>query len=232
MWHRANSLGYPVFGEVTKDLSNACTRPGWNPQPLYADDDFTLPQLKNVWQFSHEPRSGFWETGNGAYVIRTDKTSRTLEFARNTLTQRTLLPGCTAEITVNAEAVLPGDVAGLCLLIGSYGLIGLAREEEGYTLVMKARKPREKEEQEYARIPWDKKEARLRASVRFAGHEGLVRFEYRKGAEWEQLGPEHAMSFALDHFTGCRFGLFLYATKQSGGAASFSCFTYRPLNTD
>ncbi len=223
-----NKHGYPVFGEASHEISNASARPGWTAQPLYADDEFTSPALKNVWQFNHEPREGCWETGNGAYVIRTDKISRTLEFARNTLTQRTVLPGCTAEVTVNAENLKTGDTAGLCLLIGSYGLIGLERNADGYALVMKARKPREKEEQEYARIPWDKKGARLRAVVRFAGHEGKVRFEYLDGSEWQPLGPEHTMAFALDHFTGCRFGLFLYSTKETGGEAAFGRFTYRP----
>ncbi len=225
-----NRFGYPVFGEAEQDISNLCTRPGWAAQPLYADDDFTSPALKNVWQFNHEPREGCWETGNGAYVIRTDKISRTVEFARNTLTQRTVLPGCTAEVTVNAESLQAGDVAGLCLLIGSYGLIGIERNEEGYALVMKARKPREREEQEYARIPWNQAEVRLRAAVRFPGLEGRVCFEYLDASVWKPLGPEHTMAFALDHFTGCRFGLFLYSTRESGGRAAFSRFTYRPAD--
>ena len=223
-----NRFGYPVFGEAAHEVSNACIRPGWTARPLYADDDFTSPALKNVWQFSHEPRSGCWETGNGAYTIRTDKVSRTMEFARNTLTQRTVLPGCAAEVNVNAEGTRSGDVAGLCLLIGSYGLIGIERNAGGYALVMKARKPGETEEREYARIPWGQKEVRLRADVRFAGLEGFVQFAYQDGPEWKPLGPEHAMAFRLDHFTGCRFGLFLYATETPGGAASFSRFRYLP----
>ena len=93
---------------------------------------------------------------------------------------------------------------------------------------MKARKPREEEEREYARIPWDRKEARLRASVRFAGPEGHVRFEYLEDQGWKPLGPVHTVTFALDHFTGARFGLFLYSTEETGGTASFSRFTYRP----
>ena len=222
-----NRFGYPVFGEAAHEISNISTLPGWTPEPLFADDDFTSPALKKVWQFSHEPREGCWETGKGAYVIRTDKLSRTVEFARNTLTQRTILPGCTAEVTVNAEAVRSGDTAGLCLLIGSYGLVGLARDADGYALVMKARRPREKEELEYARIPWDRTEARLRASVRFSGQEGLVQFAYREGGLWKPLGPVHTAAFALDHFTGARFGLFLYAAEETGGEASFSRFRYR-----
>ena len=224
-----NRFGYPVFGRVTREISNTCTRPGWAAEPLYADDDFTQPGLKNVWQFSHEPAEGCWKTGSGAYVIRTDKISRTVEFARNTLTQRTLLPGCTAEVTVNTVRLRPGDVAGLCLLIGSYGLIGVNRDREQYSLVMKARKPGETEEKEYARIPWHQEETRLRASVRFAGDKGHVQFEYQEGADWKPLGPVHIMAYALDHFTGCRFGLFLCAAEETGGSAAFSRFTYRPL---
>ena len=223
-----NRFGYPVFGEAVHEISNVSTRPGWIAQPLYADDDFTSPVLKNVWQFNHEPGEGCWETGKGAYIIRTDKVSRTVEFARNTLTQRTVLPGCAAEVTLNTDGLRTGDVAGLCLLIGSYGLIGIERDETGNYLVMKARKPRKKEEQEHARIPWNKKEVRLRARVRFVGLEGRVCFEYLDKLVWKPLGPEHTMVFALDHFTGCRFGLFLYSRENIGGEAAFSRFTYRP----
>ena len=219
-----NRFGYPVYGEVTRDISNESTRPDWTAAPLMADEDFTGAQLNPLWQFNHEPREGCWETGNGAYRIRTDKISRTVEHARNTLTQRTALPGCAAEVTVDAEDLREGDVAGLCLLIGSYGLIGLTREKDGLFLVMKAREPRQKEEKEHARIPWHEKTARLRAEVSFEGPEGIVRFFRKEGETWKMLGPAHTMRFALDHFTGCRFGLFLYATKETGGSAAFRNF--------
>jgi len=228
-----NRHGYPVFGDVTKEIRNESTAPGWTAKPLWTDDDFDTPRLKDAWQFSHEPREGCWETGNGCYRIRTDKISRTVEFARNTLTQRTMLPACAAEVTVDAEDLREGDTAGLCLLIGSYGLIGVTREADGYYLVMRAREPRErgsreeKEEKELARIPLNEKTARLRAEVRFEGFRGEVLFYRLKGEAWESLGPVHTMMFALDHFTGCRFGLYLYSAKETGGSAAFSEFRYK-----
>ena len=221
-----NRFGYPVFEKVPKEIRNGSARPGWQAGPLVTDDDFTGAKLKSAWQFNHEPREGFWKTGNGAYVIRTDKTSRTMEFARNTITQRTVLPACSAEVSVDGSGMKAGDVAGLCLLIGSYGLIGITREADGFALVMKAREPREKEEKELARIPWNEKTARLRAEVAFEGMKGIVRFFFRKGEEWSPLGPAHTMAFALDHFTGCRFGLFLYAQQEAGGSAAFREFRY------
>ena len=108
-------------------------------------------------------------------------------------------------------------------LILKNNLVGLdvdkrAAQLASFALVMKARKPGEKEELEYARIPWDRKETRLRAAVRFPGLKGEVQFSYQDGAEWKPLGPVHTMAFALDHFTGCRFGLFLYAAEETGGS--------------
>ena len=40
------------------------------------------------------------------------------------------------------------------------------------------------------------------------------------------IGPAHKLHFGLDHFVGCRFGLFLYSTKTTGGDARFSDFEY------
>ena len=133
---------------------------------------------------------------------------------------------CGAEVTVDAEKIREGDVAGLCLLIGSYGLAGITREEDGYFLVMKARKPGEKEEQEYARIPWHEKTARLRAEVKFEGMKGIVRFFFLNGEAWEPIGPAHETQFRLDQFVGCRFGLYLYATRETGGSAGFGAFRF------
>ena len=221
-----NRFGYPVFGKVRPDQPGASPGQDGSCEPLYANDDFTGAALKPVWQFNHEPAAGLWETGNGCYRITTDKLSRTVEQARNTLTQRTRLPACAAEVTVDGSDLREGDTAGLCLLIGSYGLIGLTREADGFALTVRARKPGEKEERETARVPVPGPAARLKAAVQFDGGEGTVWFFRRQDGEWEPLGEPHRMRFSLDHFTGCRFGLFLYATKETGGSAGFSRFVY------
>ncbi|MBR6102503.1 MAG: hypothetical protein IKP95_08755 [Ruminococcus sp.] len=40
------------------------------------------------------------------------------------------------------------------------------------------------------------------------------------------VGTPHRFAFTLDHFTGARFGLFMYSTEQTGGRASFMDFVY------
>ena len=56
-----------------------------------------------------------------------------------------------------------------------------------------------------------------------------VSFAYHVGSGWIPLGPVHKMHYRLDHFTGYRFGLFVYSTLQTGGTAEFRDFIYRPL---
>ena len=127
---------------------------------------------------------------------------------------------------MNAADIREGDTAGLCLLIGSYGLIGITKERGRYFLVMRAHEGGKGADSELARVPYDTAEVRFRAEVRFEGSVGEVRFFCGKNGEWEPLGDVHRMSFTLDHFVGCRFGLYLYAAKETGGSASFSAFEY------
>ena len=68
-----------------------------------------------------------------------------------------------------------------------------------------------------------------RAEVRFAEGKGEVRYSLQDGNDWKQLGDSYTMVFTLDHFTGCRFGLFLYSTRETGGYADFSDFRYTAL---
>ena len=227
-----NRHGYPVFGKVTKEVCNESTHPDHRYGPLYGNDDFTESggwnscyHVKPFWQFNHEPAKGYWAYGEGKYSIRTDKISRTIEFARNTLTQRTVMPRCAAEITIDVAEIQDGDVAGMCMLTGTYALIGITLRDGKNELVMKGRKAGEKEENEYARIPFDGHIVRFRAEVLF-GERDEVRFLWKKDSVWEQLGPVHPMRFTLDHFCGCRFGLYLYATRKTGGVAVFRDFIY------
>ncbi len=68
---------------------------------------------------------------------------------------------------------------------------------------------------------------RFRVEVNFTNMKDEAKFLFKNGKEWKQLGPVHKLHFGLDHFTGCRFGLFLYATKEIGGKAGFQNFVYK-----
>lgn len=225
-----NEFGYPIFGSPEKNISNESTRPGYYYESLCLSDDFTEPTLSKVWQWNHEPHNGLWQTGGGYYSITTDKVSPTVEYARNTLTQRTILPGCTAEVTVHAEDINDGDTAGLCLLIGSYGLIGITKENGEYYIVMRTKEKDTDTEQ--ARTALNGTSARLRAEVKFIDSVGEVRFYWQNGNEWQPLGKVHQMHFTLEHFVGCRFGLYCYSAKIIGGTAKFGKFVYKMTTSE
>lgn len=76
---------------------------------------------------------------------------------------------------------------------------------------------------------------RLRAVYDFTDCKDEVTFFYRDAdmpeSEWRPLGTAHRMVFKMDHFTGCRIGLFLYSTKETGGIADFYDFAYSTPNT-
>ena len=42
-----------------------------------------------------------------------------------------------------------------------------------------------------------------------------------------KIGKNQKLVYKLDHFTGARFGLFVYSTKETGGSAGFSNFIYK-----
>ena len=66
------------------------------------------------------------------------------------------------------------------------------------------------------------------APIEIAGERLGTLFFYKTDAQTEftKLGETHKLFFKLDHFVGCRFGLFLFSTKETGGVAEFSKFRY------
>ena len=44
---------------------------------------------------------------------------------------------------------------------------------------------------------------------------------------FRQIGTPHRLKFRLDHFTGCRFALSCFSTKESGGTAVFRDFVLK-----
>ena len=225
-----NRFGFPVFGNVSSELSGVSSGEKNDIHPLYDSDEFgpvqTSTGLKPCWQFNHEPLAEGYETGKGYYRIITRKKSDTMESARNTITQRTVIPGCAAEVTVDVSRIRDGDTAGLCMLTGTYGLIGITRCGEQYDVVVRGRETGKGEEKEYARVAVDDPVIRLRAEAILESLRDEVRFLWEHDGKWEQIGPVHRMRFTLDHFCGCRFGLFLYSQKEPGGQADFSRFEY------
>ncbi len=239
---------FPVFGidgKVPHQIEMKSTRPEHIYEPIVDSDDFCYTpdetgkvHLKNVWQWNHIPAEVLWSVTDkpGALRISTGKLSHNVGQAVNTLTQRMRGPISEASVTVDGSALKDGDHAGICALQGCYGLIAITKEAGQYYLVMLAKdaedntlfgKPDDKVPgKEYARVPLESDKVTLKLRANFEDYTDEVEFYYQNNEEWVKLGITHKLYFKLDHFMGCRIGLFLFSTKKIGGKADFTNFVY------
>jgi beta-xylosidase len=115
-------------------------------------------------------------------------------------------------------------------------LIAITKENGKYYLVMKGNPGQANNVmgqtcdktpgEEYARIPWPGTDATLKVQMYFDNMRDEAAFYYLDNTEWQKIGINQKLYFGLDHFVGCRFGLFMYSTRKIGGKASFSHFVY------
>lgn len=197
--------------------------------------------LKSCWQFNHEPELALTklDANAGTWSVCTGKLCTNLTQARNTITQRMIYPGGDYAVNVDGALLNVGDYAGICALQGCYGMIALTRKEDGYYLVMQSVEVADNTLQAAEKISYIGKEresiylgqqissARLMVKTDFTYMRDEATFYYQSGDTWVKLGDTHKLAFKLDHFTGCRVGLFVYSTKQTGGKGVFSDFTYK-----
>ncbi|MBO9599202.1 MAG: glycoside hydrolase 43 family protein [Cohnella sp.] len=243
--------GFPVFAErAPSTIRIPSTRPNYEYKPLVGSDDFHYEpdengnvRLKDYWQWNHTPNRSLWSVTEkpGVYRISSGRISPNLTFAVNTLTQRTMGPACEATVTLDGSELKDGDYAGLCFLISTYGLIALTKEAGQTYLVVLARDSEDESifgnliddrpGTEYARIPISGDIVTLKGRGNFVNNADLCEFSYLDSGEWKRLGSPHRMIYKLDHFMGCRIGLFMFSTREIGGTAAFSDFQYEVLNT-
>lgn len=237
---------FPVFGaagKIPKSFPTPTAKHSTSLQPLIGSDSFdhiyaTPYGFAPQWQFNHEPNAAGYTLDNKKqrYLIKPQKITENLTQSQNTLTQRMTFPTCQAQVTLNAEGLQEGDFAGLAVLQGAYGWIGVTKDQGKYYLVMKSR---ELTEFSLQGLPLDehagKEQARIRlfsplvtlqVRANFSQMKDVTSFFYQTDGTFKQLGIEHPVAFKMDHFCGCRLGLFCYSTQQIGGFAAFSQFQY------
>ena len=222
--------GWPVLGvdgkvPTTLELptSNGLT-PG-----IVNSDEFNRkenePALPLVWQWNHNPIDKYWLVSNreGFLRLTTDRIDSSVVATRNTLTQRTIGPVSAGSIAMDVSGMKEGDVAGLVLLQEFYGYVGVHyRNGEKYIVQenYNAATPVLLEE-----IPMDVTTIYLSAVCDYRNMKDTAYFYYSlDGNSWMPIGNPLSMKYTLSHFMGYRFGLFNYATKQTGGHVDFDYF--------
>lgn len=196
--------------------------------------------LMPYWQFSHNPAKGLYSfPAPNKYRIKTERTVPHLLAARNTLTQRCFGPVCEAYVTIDGSDLSAGDYAGMCLYTSAYAAIALAKDESGYRLVILNNPANDSSIADLsgylfhtpviaADCPVREPRVIIKARTDFRNMPDKAEFFFRtENTEWQSLGEAYPLYFKLDLFIGCRFGLFMYSTEESGGEAEFSDFRFK-----
>jgi len=234
--------GWPVLGvngKVPETLDLPAST-GLIPN-LVASDEFkrrkgeaTLPL---VWQWNHNPDNKLWsiKERKGYLRLKTARIDTVFTQVRNILTQRTIGPTCTGSTILDVSKMKEGDFAGLCVFQKKYGQVGVKVENGQKSIVMVSAgsdKPVEVQQ-----IPLTQMCVYLKIDCDFTGMndeannlwalngKDEAKFSYSlDGKVWNPIGNILKMKYDIPHFIGYRFGLFNYATKNTGGYADFDWF--------
>lgn len=223
--------GWPVLGiggKVPDELDLPASQ-GLKPG-IVNDDEFNRkpgePGLPLVWQWNHHPDNSLWSLSErpGYLRLKTGRIDQSFLLSRNTLTQRSFGPRSAGSTLLDVSNLKDGDEAGLVALQRKFGQVGVKMEDGRKYLFMTSNKTDTPTEIE--RLPLKKKKVYLRIDCDFREMTDVARFYYSlNGKTWKEIGRPLKMEYTLvEHFMGYRFGLFNYATKQSGGWADFDYF--------
>jgi len=190
------------------------------------------------WGWNHNPEPAKWSlTENPGYLrLETVKITDSLQKARNTLTQRifacysdTLASLATAKM--DFEKMKDGDIAGLAVFQTPYAFLGIKKATgKNFVIMVNNGKTIDSTEVNGSTIY-------LRASAIYgsgaanyfggkaAPGTGTASFSYSlDNQSFVKIGNELNMSFSLKVFTGNKFCLFNFATRELGGYVDFDWF--------
>lgn len=223
--------GWPVFGvegkvpEVLELPASKGLKPG-----IVNDDEFNRKKgetaMPLVWQWNHNPDNSLWSvTERKGYLrLKTGRVDDSFLKSRNTLTQRTFGPVCSGVTLIEVSKMKDGDFAGLTAFQRKFGQVGVKVKDGKKYIFMTSNKTDVPTELES--LPLNKTKVYLKIECDFRNKTDIASFFYSlNGKDWKSIGGQLKMEYTLmEHFMGYRFGLFNYATKNTGGFVDFDFF--------
>ncbi|MDQ0613978.1 beta-xylosidase [Microbacterium sp. W4I4] len=213
--------------------------------------------LRAQWEWNHAPDNSHWSLTDREGWLRlappsvvTGKASHRgggdnaggltyLEEARNTLSQRVVLPRMSAETRLDFSGLNDGDTAGLAVYNRAFTYAAARKVDGELSIGLVERTPAEvrgqlgaieaaEVEEFIASVPVPDGQDGVYLRVDTSGSDGRdlrARWFYSwDGQSWNALGAETVTAFGgwhPTHFMGPRLGLFSYATEATGGHADF-----------
>lgn len=223
---------WPIIGvNGTAPLTFEAELPDSEAKPLVISDEFNYGdnRLALNWQWNHNPDNERWSVTErpGWLRLHTGKLADSVEFARNTLTQRTEGPACSAVTLLDTTSMQSGDYAGLVALQSQFGTVGIMVGDNGERHIVMGVNGGGDNQQTIASHLYENSLVYLRIDFDFRDSVDLAHFYYSAdGIDWNPIGKPLQMRYSLEHFMGYRIGFFNYATLQAGGYADFDYLHY------
>src|SRR5690625_3863949 len=213
--------------------------------------------LRAQWEWNHAPDNRYWSLTDRDCWLRLTTTGVViceanhrgggdnegqltyLEEARNTLSQRVIVPAMSAETRLDFSQLSDGDTAGLAVFNRAFAYAAVRNIDGEPALGLVERTPSDvsgqltdmdpaavETFQEVIDVPDGQQDVYLRVDTEAVDGQPLKAWWHYSwdGENWAPLGEETQASFAgwhPTHFMGPRIGLFNYATKEKGGVADF-----------
>jgi|GEM_PF-33448 len=191
---------------------------------LPTSDEFDADTLGMQWSWNHNPDPTKWSLSArpGRLRLSTVAPVSDLLWARNTLTQRPIAKYDQSIPTIgttciDATHMKAGDVAGLAVFQDPYAYIAVRQDAGAKYLVMVNNGTT------VDSIPLQQSTVYLRAEASNASKKAVFEYSF-DNKTFTPLGNELSMRFNLKIFTGNKFCLFNYATKETGGYVDFDWF--------
>lgn len=220
--------GWPMLGDENGKVPQTMDKPvqvDSEKMELVVSDDFDhAPGLGLTWQWNHNPDNSLWSLTErpGFLRLKTGKIVKNLFEARNTITQRTEGPACSGAVALDLSHMKNGDRAGLAAFCSEPGTLTICMDNGKKHLVMTDRGT------EKARIMLAQDKIYLRLDCDFKTDDANFFYSLDEKS-WNQLGSKFHMIFSMAHFTGNKFAIFNYATKETGGFVDVDFFHYRKM---
>lgn len=191
---------------------------------LPTSDEFNEKTLPMQWGWNHNPDPTNWSlTKRPGYLrLTTGKVVSSLPEARNTLTQRPFanynqtIP-TTATTKMDVSKMKDGDIAGLAVFQAPYAFIGVEQTNGAkYIVMVNNGKPVDS-------VTTNQSTIYLRTIASNSSRKASFEYSF-DNKNFKPLGNELTMQFSLKIFTGNKFCLFNYATKETGGFVDYDWF--------
>lgn len=230
--------GWPIIGTNGKagdKYSKPATDKEYPITPLPTNDPFRNFELGMQWGWNHNPDMSKWSLTQRPGFLRLHTASVTDNpyQARNTLTQRVLAYHSDKNtsygtVAIDISHMANGDVCGFGVFQDPMAFIGVKMMSgkkhiiyKSQSLTNKVSKTEKNGDELTEDIVY------LRAVPSHTS--GKCKFYWSiDNKSYQSFGPEFKMEYDLSVFTGNKFAIFNYATKETGGYIDVDWFTTEP----